>query len=164
MSVTTRGNLNLKATQVKVGDHAQGSFPAELGVVLNMDDGTAANQSDLVFSDERTTAGNDDLDLAGVLTDFYGSTLTFARVKCILIKADSGNGVNLHVGGATSAVGIFADATDELVVRPGGAAMVFAPDATAYAIGAGTTDVLRVAPSDGATSVTYDIMVIGASA
>ena len=164
MSLVTTGIVSLTGTLTKVFDHANGSFPASLGVPLNMSTGTGANQADLVFSDQRTTAA-EDLDLAGTLVDAFGDTITMARVKAILIKADPANTLDVFVGGGTNPlIGWIADPTDIVEIKPGGAFMVWAPDATAYPVTAGTGDILKVAASDGATPITYDIIIIGASA
>ena len=165
MTVTTSGNLNFNVTSIKDQDLGEAKFPASLGVALTLADGTAANQVDLAFSDTRTTA-TEELDLSGVLTDSFGDTITFARVKGILIKAASANTLDVYVGGAVANGFItpFVDATDKVVVKAGGALFFWAPDATAFAVAAGTGDLLKIAASDGATPITYDIIIIGASA
>ena len=165
MPLTTTGNLSLLGTLTNALDQGVASFPGSLGVPLNMTDGTAANQADLLFSDTRTTA-TEELDLAAGLTDAYGSTITMARVKAILIKAAAANTQDVYVGGAAANGFItpFVDATDKLIVRAGGAFLLWAPDATAYAVTAGTGDLLKIAAADGSTPITYDIIIIGASA
>lgn len=130
--------------------------------------GTGANQADILWHDQRTltASSSEDLDLRGSLTTAFGGSVANARVKGIIIKAASANTNNVLVGGAsaTQFVNWVSDATDVVVVRPGGCFMLMAPDATAYAVTAGTGDLLKIANSAGSTSVTYDIIVIGASA
>jgi hypothetical protein len=55
-------------------------------------------------------------------------------------------------------------ATHTVTVRPGGLFQLIAPDATAYAVTATTADLLRITNSGAGTSVTYDIVLLGASA
>lgn len=168
MSLTSNLRLTLAATLV--GDLDLQTVRAALNEDkrIGLASGTGANQADLVWSDTRTLAasGSESLDLAGSLTDALGASLSFARVKVILISAAAGNTNNVVVGGASedAFVGPFADATDKLVVRPGGMVAIAAPDATAYAVTASTADLLQVANSAGTTSVTYDVVIIGASA
>ncbi|HJR01834.1 MAG TPA: hypothetical protein VKA83_09395 [Methylomirabilota bacterium] len=135
---------------------------------LVLADGTGANQGDLIWHDQRTigASSNEDLDLRGGLTDAFGATLQFVRVKGFLVYAALANANNVHVGGAaaTQFVGWVANSSDIVVVRPGGLFCIAALDATAYPAGAGTTDLLRIANSGAGTSVVYDIMVWGASA
>lgn len=129
--------------------------------------GTAASQADKVWHDERTltASSSEDLDLSGSLVDAFGVTLTFARVKGLIVAAASGNTNDVVLGNVTNGVvAWFGAATHTIKVKPGGLLALFAPDATAYPITAATADLLHVANSGAGTSVTYDIVVIGASA
>lgn len=135
---------------------------------LNLTTGTGANQADLAFADTRTLAGSatENLDMAGVLTDAFGAALAFAEVVAILVVAAAGNTNNVVVGGAGAAgfFPMFGDATDTLVIKPGGFALIAAPGAAAYAVTATTADILKVTNSAAGTAVTYDIVIIGRSA
>lgn len=145
-----------------VGDLAHTARP---GATISLASGTGANQANAMFADTRTltASSTENLDLAGVLTDAFGATLTFTKIKAILVMAASGNTNNVILGGAASNafVNWVGDATDTVVVRPGGCFMLVAPDSTAYAVTAGTGDILKVANSAGSTSVTYTIVIIG---
>lgn len=133
---------------------------------LALASGTGAGQADLVWHDERTltASATEDLDLAGSLVNAFGTTLTFARVKMLLVYASPANTNNVVLGNVTNGiVGWFGAATHTIAVRPGGVLALFAPDATAYAVTASTADLLHVANSAGSTSVTYDIVIAGSS-
>ncbi|OGB94026.1 MAG: hypothetical protein A2Z31_00225 [candidate division NC10 bacterium RBG_16_65_8] len=135
---------------------------------IALTDGTGADQADQVWHDQRTlgASATENLDLAGSLTNALGATVTFARVKAILVFAAVGNTNNVQVGGAASNgfINWVASATDIINVRPGGLFLLVARDATAYAVTAGTGDILKMTNSSGSTSVTYDIILIGATA
>lgn len=136
---------------------------------VSLVDGTAAGQGDLMWSDQRTlsASASEDLDLAGVLTDAFGATVTFVRVKGIYVAAAAANTNNVVVGAASSnAWATLLNAAGTVTLRPGGAFLAVAgvADATGWAVTAGTGDLLKVANSAGSSSVTYDIVVIGASA
>lgn len=126
--------------------------------------GTGSSQASKVYVSQRTltASSTENLDLAGVLTDSFGTTLTFSTVKWIYVKAASANTNNVVVGGAGAAtfVGVFSDATDKIAVKPGGAFMWFAPG-TGATVTATTGDILLVANSSSGTSVTYDISIGG---
>ncbi|NUS82969.1 MAG: hypothetical protein HOY75_09485 [Streptomyces sp.] len=131
--------------------------------------GTGAGKADRIWSDRRTLAASatEDLDLAGVLLDAYGTAITFARIKGLVIAAASGNTNNVVVGAAASNPwATLLGATHTLTVRPGAffAVGTGIADATGYAVTAGTGDLLKVANSAGGTPVTYDIHIIGVSA
>src|SRR5690554_2219486 len=65
----------------------------------NFSNGTGAGQANIWWHDQRTIAasGSENLDLAGSLTDVFGATKTFTRIKAILIAASSGNSNNVNV-------------------------------------------------------------------
>ena len=135
---------------------------------FSLDDGTGAGQADKIWSDTRTltASANEDLDLAGVLTDAFGAVITFVKVKGIFVAAAAGNTNNVVVGAAaaTQFVGPFGAATHTVAVAPGGFFAICRSDATGWAVGAGASDFLRIANSAGGTSVTYDIVLLGTSA
>lgn len=139
-------------------------FPLSISRDISLGDGTGAGNADRLFSDRRTTSGNDDLDLAGVLTDAFNATITFARIKALIILAADANGSNLVVGSGTNPLTTILGATSTLQVRPGGMFLwtCSAADATGAAVTAGTGDILRIASGGG--SVTYDIGIVGVSA
>lgn len=135
------------------------------GKQFTFTNGAGANQADRVYADQRplNASTNDDLDLAGVLTDVYGATLTFARIKGLIIGSNPNNVQNFTVGGATNPFATWAGGTTPTVtVRPGGMFMLIAPDATGYAVTAGTGDILRIANGAG-SAITYDIVLFGSS-
>jgi len=129
-------------------------------------DGTADNQANMVFRDQRTLSGSasENLDLAGGLTDSYGATMTFVDVKMIYVSAASANGGNIVVGGAASNafLGPFDNATDK-VNLPASAWLKWVNPIDGYAVTAGTGDILKIENSDG-SSATYDIVIVGTSA
>lgn len=134
---------------------------------LALASGTGSGQADKVWHDERTltASSSEDLDLAGSLTDAFGATLTFARIKAVILTANSANTNNVVLGNVTNGiVGWFGAATHTISVRPGGLFCIYAPDATAYVVTGGTADLLHVANSGAGTSVTYDIVIVGSSA
>lgn len=128
-------------------------------------DGVGANQANKVFADSRNlvASASESLDLSGGLTDALGLALVLTKVKAIMIHAASANVNDVVVGGAAANGFItpFGDATDKVNVKPGGTLLLIAPDATGYAVVAGTGDLLKVANSGAGTAVDYDIVIIG---
>jgi len=141
------------------------SAPVPYARQYALTNGAGVNQADRIFADQRTVnaSTNDDLDLAGVLTDVFGATLTFARIKGMLISSNVANVQNFSVGGGTNPfINWIAGTTPTVVIRPGGMFLLLAPDATGYAVTAGTGDILRIANGAG-SAITYDIVLIGSS-
>lgn len=167
-TLTTKITGSLTATYKNDLDLASRDIVHVMSLGLTLASGTGSGQANMAWSDTRTLAASttEDLDLAGALTDGTGATLTFARVKVIAVKAATANTNNVLVGGAaaTQFVGWVSDATDKVVVRPGGLLLLYAPDATAYPLTGGASDFLRIGNSGAGTGVDYSIVLIGSSA
>lgn len=150
------------ASDIDIGSRSHSINYVQTHIYAN---GTGADQANNVWSDTRTltASSTENLDLAGGLSNAFGTTLTFTKIKAIIVHAASANTNNVIIGGAASnaLVNWVGDATDTITIRPGGTIALCANDATAYAVTAGTGDILKVANSAGSTSVTYDIIVIG---
>ncbi|MDX3019864.1 hypothetical protein [Streptomyces acidiscabies] len=143
--------------------------PASVSASAALGSGTGAGKADRVYQARRTLAasGTEDLDLAGVLLDAFGSAITFVRVKGLFIKAPAANTNNVIVGAAASnAWATLLNATGTITLRPGAAIGVLAgtADAVGYAVTASTADLLKVANSGAGSSVSYDICIVGTSA
>jgi hypothetical protein len=136
---------------------------------MTLGSGTGAGNADRLFSDHRTLAASatEDLDLAGALTDAFGATVTFARIKGLVIAASQENTNNVVLGAAASnAWATLLNSTGTITLRPGAFMAVGTgeADAIAYAVTASTADQLKVANSGAGTPVTYEIHLLGASA
>ncbi|UUU21716.1 hypothetical protein [Streptomyces sp. DSM 40750] len=167
MTLSTNMRLNLQSTLSSALDLVTSRAPLVYESIIDLASGVGANQADKIFADTRTLAASatEDLDLAGVLSDPLGAALTFARIKAVLVKAAAGNTNSVQVTRpAANGVPLFIAAGDGLAVRPGGLFLWVAPDATGVAVTAGTGDLLTLTNSAGSTSVTYDVVIIGASA
>lgn len=137
---------------------------------VSLTDGTTAGKADKVFHDTRTlsASGTEDIDLSGVLTDPLGVTLSFVKIKALIISAAAANTNNVIVGGASSNgfISWVGGATHTVTVRPGAtlALIAGAADSTGYSVTAATADLLKLANSSSGTGVTFDLIVIGTSA
>jgi hypothetical protein len=164
-TLTSKLALQVSATGLQTVGLGTSDDPIALDYTQLLASGTGANQASNIYHDRRTlgASASESLDLAGVLTNKFGTVLTFTKIKAIIIHASSGNTNNVLVGGAASNqfINWVADASDVLAVRPNGTFIIVAPDATGYAVTAATGDLLKIANSAAGTSVTYDIVIIG---
>lgn len=138
---------------------------------VSLGSGTGAGQADKYFSDTRTLSASatEDLDLNGTaLQDGFGANVGLARVKAIIISAAAANTNNVVVSRPASngLATVFSAASDAISIRPGGFFALAAglADATGYVVTAATGDLLTITNSGSGTSVTYDVVIIGASA
>lgn len=128
---------------------------------INLADGVGSGQANKVYGFTRAlVAGVDTVDLAGVLADAFGGTLTLARVKGIVISNPAGNG-DLTVGGGTNAITTILGATGTITIKPNGMFLIATDDSVAYAITAGTADLLKVA---GTGTQSYTLGFVGCDA
>lgn len=151
----------LEAKFTSTGTATHGSSTSQSPIVRNFSasftNGTGADNANQHYSaaDAALAASTTaTFDLAGVLTDAFGATITFARVKGLLIK-NTGT-VNLTIAGTCTALG-----GASLTLRPGGILFIIAPDATAYAVAGGSTDTVTILNTSGAAVAGYDLTVIG---
>lgn len=167
MPLTTDVQVLLTSNYTSVADLGTPSMPIQKIYRQLLATGTGANQADKQFSDTRTinASSNDDLDLAGTLTDVFGAVLTFVKVKGILVSAAAGNTNNVVIGGASSTFTTWVTGTSPAVlVGPGGTFLLARPDAAGYGVTATSADLLRITNGGAGTSVTYDIVIWGTSA
>lgn len=165
-----RTNIVMSAKMTETGslDRGPASAAPELTFAIEMLTGFAANQADRVFTDDRTLAAstNDDLDLAGGVTNSFGTTITFAKVKAIFVTSKLTNTTDLTIGGAPANgfIGPFGAATHTIKIPPGGGMMIAGPGlAGVGTVTAATADLLRIANGAGAAA-DYSVVIIGTSA
>lgn len=169
MALTSSVSIAASASLTAALDLGTATAPVNVRKAVQLATGTGAGQADKVFSDRRSIAASssEDLDLVGTLLDAFGGTITFARIKGLIVSAAAANVNNVVVGAAASAPWVtLLGATHTLTLRPGDSfcAMSGAANATGWPVTATTADLLKVANSGAGTAVSYDIVIIGASA
>lgn len=165
MALTMTLQAILNWTNTSVLDLSTVTDSANVTLSDSWTSGTAIDQADKIFHDRRSLAATSEgLDLAGSLTDAFGATITFARIKGLLIKnRETTVGYTLTVGGAAAnQFPLFSDVTDKIAIGPDGFFFYWDPSAAGKVVTAGTGDQLKI--DAGANTVAYDIVIIGASA
>ena len=143
--------------------------PADAGLFTFTDTlstGTAVDQANMIWHDQRTVSAgaNDDIDLAGSLTDGFGATITFTKIKGIFVQNTSttvGDILTIGEDGANGFVTWLNAAADKVKINPGGMFALYDPSAAAYAVTASTGDILRITETGSSNAVTYNIILIG---
>ena len=171
MALKTKIRVSLAPEQTGSHDFGGPVFDKEMFAAMTFLDGVGALQADLLFMDQRSvlTGANDDIDLAGVLLNAFGQTITTAElVGVFVINAPitgAPNTTNLTIGGGTNPVTGFLGGTTPTIgpLRPGAVVFLACPDAAGLgSVVAGTGDILRIANSAGATA-NYQIAILGRS-
>ena len=165
MSVSGEVESTLEITETRiVGVDAALDIGPDLTMTLRIANGTGAGQANKVYQATRTFGGSpDDLDLAGGVTDPLGNTITLTSAIAVLIENLS-TANTLTIGDAASnPITSLLNADGTITLRPATATgaswvLLVAPDATGWAIAAGSADVLRVSGTSGQQ---YRIVVVG---
>lgn len=128
-----------------------------------LSNGTASGQASQQFHDVRTltASATEDLDLAGGLTNAFGTTLTFVKLKVLLVYAATANTNSVIVSRkATTGIPIFDADSDSITLAPGDL-FLYASPLVGKTITATTDDTLTFTNSAGGTSVNYTVIFIG---
>lgn len=166
-AVTGRVTASITLTETAATNFTGVSGSVSPGITYSQayTSGTGTGAVDKKWCDHRTIAasGADTLDLAGTLTNEFGATITFVKVKALFLSAASGNTNDVWMGGgATNRFNSFLKDSSVVIVRPGYFAAV-GGSITGYTVTATTGDKLLIKNSAGTTGVTYDICVAGTS-
>ena len=134
-------------------------------ITMELTNGTGTGQANSKWEDTRTLAasGNDDLDLAGGLTDAFGATITFTKIKFLVVTLDAPDGtLSLRVGpqGVANAWQGPFGGTGATVYKTVTQAEILVFDKYGFSVTAATGDILRI-NNPSASSVVYHIFMIG---
>lgn len=142
-----------------VGVGAKANIPCSIQASALFADGAGALQANVLYQGSLAlVAGAKALDLNGVLTDSYGSTVSLLRVKGILVR---NTGVtDLSFGAGTTPWVTFLNSTGTITLKPGGVLLAYAVDATGWAVTASTADLLNFT---GTGTGTFDVAILGAA-
>ena len=167
MPLTASIGLSVTGTQSNALDLGTAALQFSLSSYVDLTSGTGSGQADRVFTDTRTLgiSATEDLDLAGVLTDAFGALITFVKMKGLFIKAAAGNTNNVNLSRPAGATGvpIFLAISDGIVIPPGYTFAWFGPG-TGITVTPASGDLITLTNSGAGTGVTYDVIIIGASA
>lgn len=127
--------------------------------------GTSSDQIDQEFHDQRTISAesDEDLDLSGDLTNSFGGSVAFSKIKAVIIINQS-SAADLVVSPAAS-LGAnlwFNDPADKLTLKPGAMFLITEP-AAGWGVVADTADLLNIANPTAGEVLTYDIIILGLS-
>jgi len=122
--------------------------------------GTGANQATILFhdkdsGDESTGKVVDVHD--GSLKDAFGDVLTMDAIKLLFVKNTHAT-LSLEVLGGTTPIGICKDATDIIVIEPGGFLLWVCPTAAGIDV---TTNCKLKFLAAAAGTVTFDYAILG---
>jgi len=137
--------------------------PLVYSISLLLTNGTGSGAASQMWHDQRTlgASATEDLDFAASLTNAFGVTLTFVKIKLVIVKAATTNTNDVQVQRiATTGLPLFMADGDGIALGPG-EFFIYGSPTTGKTVTATTDDTLTFTNSAGSTSVVYDIIVIG---
>jgi hypothetical protein len=165
MDIATSISARVSIVETVVNGLSTGNLPVSRSLDSNLGSGTGSGNNNLQFSKAYTLAAGAAVTLTlSALTDDLGRAVPFARVKVFLADntATTADGYDLRVAaGATSGwTAPFDGTAGKFTAKAGGLAFLYAPLATAFPVGAGTSDQVTIT-NLGAGSVTFNIVISG---
>lgn len=121
--------------------------------------GTGANQANAFFADKRTVTGaSETIDLTADLSDAFGTTLVFTKIKELIIyNTNTATGKVLDITG-NALTDIISSASPKITIGPSGVARFVSP-VDGFTITNTTQDQLTIDPST--DTITYWLIIIG---
>jgi len=165
LSVPTCG-FSAAGTYTSTGTNSVLTHDFSLATSTPFTDGGGANQANKYYRTTVSLAGSatSDLDLAGVLTDVTGATITFATIKFFAVVASSSNNASNSMQvtrpAAAGALWLMA-AGDGIALPPGAWFATGNPNAAGYTVTATTADLITFTNSAGTNTITAEVLIIG---
>jgi hypothetical protein len=166
MSFDITGSLKvlLNLTHKKTLDLSEVSNKININQPFNFTYGTGANQINVLYQDTLSLAdgANTTLNLydSGTLTDAFGVALTMEALKLLYVKNNSDDANLLLLGGNSADIGICSNATDQIIIPPGGVFVWI--NSSAAGLDITTNKNLRLAhDGTGSTAMDVDILIGG---
>lgn len=163
VSITAKLDIiQLLAADLAVGGYADMRILQDFSAT--MANGTGAAQASQVFQKTGTLAGSasSNFDLAGSLSNIFGVTITFTKIKLMWFRAAAANNVanNLQVSrGSSNGFVWFLGASHGFYLAPGAWNLWYDP--AGVAVTAGTGDIITLTNGAGSNTITYDMILVG---
>lgn len=148
-------------------------FGQTRGYKKRVTSGTSNNQIDLGYFRDTPTAiaasGNQDFDLAGSLTDSFGTSITMAKVCGILVlNWNTAGTLSVTRPASNGAANVFIAAGDGVIVGPAADSenpgIFFYWSPVGRAVTAGTGDLINLINNDSSNAANYTIGLFGRTA
>lgn len=166
MATSLQSDYSVKTgfTFTKTEDDDSGSVQSQRLSSASLTDGTTSGTADRIYFDKLVLAASaaTSLDLAGSLTDYFGSTITFVNVRHMQFALSNASSVTIGGAAATAFEGWIS--TGGTVTLETGGVLFIGGSATTYPVGAGSTDKLKILNNDSGNSATIDLVIVGTSA
>jgi hypothetical protein len=167
MTISQKGRLSLQVSSTldkpeSIGFATYTASDSHLDIIEN---GTGANKSNMVYSTFLNISASSNIDqgLFDAESSELGGLIAFLKIKVVVITAASTNTADVQVGGGSNAFStMFANASDALLLKPGGLiALSAAETADGFGVTPATGDLLRFTNLSGSDAASVTLTLIG---
>ena len=161
-TLEAKSEYRLSGLYQAAADITQPGDPIAINRLQSWSNGVSSNQADLMFRATKSVAAAPlNIDLAGIEKDQFGTTLTFVRVRELVIVNKSTNAADvLELSGNFFATQVLGGTSPKLKLGPSGILVLRNP-LDGYGVAAGTNDIITVDP--GAKTISFEIIILGNS-
>lgn len=162
--------MQIVGDYARTSDHQTANTNFTFSYSDTLASGTAEDQADLLWDDERVLGigADDDIDLGGgFCTDIYTDDLIFVEIRAFAIhnlSTTSGDILEVGASGGFEWVAWVGAVGDKVKVYPKGLLFLTAPGDGDLPVVAGATDLLRIHNASAANAVSYKVYIWGTSA
>jgi hypothetical protein len=167
MGLTSRVNLALDATLTGTAGLSAPQSPVNTRYDRSFANGAGAAQANEMYAATLTIGASAtttiDVATGGGLLNALGLPLALARIKGIYVKAAAANANNVVLTRpAANGVPIFSAVSAAFAIKPDGLFSIWDPSAAGIVVTAATADLIDFTNSGAGSSVTCDVVIIGA--
>lgn len=166
MTLSTKIEGKIKFSYIAAVGGTNTLYQPEIDLADSLATGVTLDKGDLLYVAKAVAlsgSATTNLDVSGSLSDAFGATLAFVKIKLFYFRnlnTTAGNTITL--GGNANAFLLFGTGSHTHTVGPDGRLFIFEPSLAGKAVTASTGDILDIV-NDTANNVTYDIAIVGTS-
>lgn len=170
-TILTRASVSIDLRWLfeNVLDQGNAKYDRQSLFVDSLVDGDAVDSAQVVFYDEVAlgASGTQNYDLYGGLTDAFGNTINFTKLKGLFIHNTSSTAGdilkldNSDTDGLDLITSTTADDNANILIGPGGVFFWWNPSLAGHAVTDATSDSFDIIEQGGSNTVTYRIAIIG---
>lgn len=147
MSIDGTVSLSIVANDRRtVGLNAGANIPVNEAPSFAFTNGSGALQASILYQAQLSLSGGAlNVDLNGVLTDSYGTTVNCTKIKAIFIQNNSASNTMTFGDAASDPFVGLLNSTGTITLNPGDCFLAVSGTAGGFTVTAGTGDILKVA-------------------
>lgn len=161
LALTGQISLALESALTNALDLSTPRDPLQLSWTQTIASGSGTGQANKHFHDQYTisASGTQAVDLAGSVTNAFGQTVSFTRLKALLVVNSGATDITIEPNVSSGFSAMFADV---VTIKAGGVFLLAGFDSSGYTVASGSADQLLITNLSSGASATVSVVAIGA--